>query len=268
MSRYSQLYIERGRPTSDSERARIRLDTVLEQVTPSSALRHGVLRYIQSELGIKVSLTGGFFKSCEIRDLLDAITVIERKLADHLNPYSNPQLAQRWHQTAARILQEENLAYRIDAQGIVHPYPDAEFAINSASALAALDQAEFAEARGDFVEAMRHLRNGEGKQALRMMFPAVESAAKVLFPNKFAGLATNEVEKHIKPALEARYAGNEPAIRAGKLLLDGMKDWINAAHQYRHGQGEPEPADPPDDFVVAHLSAGATYLRWMIELCG
>jgi hypothetical protein len=46
-----------------------------------------------------------------------------------------------------------------------------------------------------------------------------------------------------------------------------MKNWINASHLYRHGQEQEERAEPPKDFVIAHLSTGATYLRWMIELC-
>jgi hypothetical protein len=67
--------------------------------------------------------------------------------------------------------------------------------------------------------------------------------------------------------MQIRYAGNQPAIDASKQLLAGMKAWINAAQPYRHGQEQQEPAEPPIDFVIAHLSAGATYLRWMIELC-
>jgi hypothetical protein len=39
----------------------------------------------------------------------------------------------------------------------------------------------------------------------------------------------NEVEKHLKPAIDQRYA-----IVAGRLLLDGMKNWIAAAQLYRH----------------------------------
>ncbi len=69
------------------------------------------------------------------------------------------------------------------------------------------------------------------------------------------------------PANRTRYAGNQPAIDAGNQLLGGVKSWINAAQPYRHGQEQQEPAEPPLDFVIAHLSAGAAYLRWMIELC-
>jgi hypothetical protein len=100
-----------------------------------------------------------------------------------------------------------------------------------------------------------------------MMFPAVEVTAKVLFPGAFARLMPNEVDRHVVPRMQIRYTGNQPAIDASKQLLAGMKAWINAAQPYRHGQEQQEPAEPPIDFVIAHLSAGATYLRWMIELC-
>jgi hypothetical protein len=158
------------------------------------------------------------------------------------------------------------LGYRIDPRGVVHPFVDLEFEANRV-AIDALSDPRFGEARHGFEAAMGHLRDGNGKEAFRMMFPAVETASKVLFPGKFATLAANEVDKHFWPVLDHRYVGNQPAINAGRLLLGGMKDWINAAQLYRHGQEQQEPAEPPVDFVIAHFSVGATYLRWMIELC-
>jgi hypothetical protein len=59
---------------------------------------------------------------------------------------------------------------------------------------------------------------------------------------------------------------SEP-IKLEIFALDGMKDWINAAQLYRHGQEQQEQGEPPMDFVIAHLSADATYFRRMIELC-
>jgi hypothetical protein len=101
-----------------------------------------------------------------------------------------------------------------------------------------------------------------------MMFPAVEVAAKVLHPGGMARLMPNEVRSFILPRLQQKYAGNAPALAAGAQLLEGFKAWIIASQPYRHGQEVQEPAEPPADFVVAHLSAGATYLRWLIELHG
>src|SRR6202035_2457671 len=114
------------------------------------------------------------------------------------------------------------IARSIDEDAIVHPYVDAEFEINQTSALEALRDIRFGEARTDFEAAYGHLRDGKGKEALRTMFPAVEVAAKVLFPGAFSRLTPIEVEKHIKPKIEQQYGGNEPAIAAGRQLLDGF----------------------------------------------
>ena len=170
----------------------------------------------------------------------------------------------RWIQLVDEI-REENLTYRVGNDGIVRPHIDEEFDGNQSSALLALDDEKFAEARDDFEKAFRHLRNGEGKQALRMMFPAVEVAAKVLFPGKFSRLMPNELDSTLRPLLDARYADNEPARDASRQLLEAFKKWINSSHLYRHGQEVQASAEPPQELVVLHLSLGASFLRWMIE---
>src|SRR5205085_2661377 len=80
--------------------------------------------------------------------------------------------------------------------------------------------------------------------------------------------ANAERSRAVRPTcLRERYAGNQAAIDAGAQLLEGMKAWIIASQPYRHGQEQEEPTDPPSDFVIAYLSSGATYLRWLVELC-
>jgi hypothetical protein len=59
--------------------------------------------------------------------------------------------------------------------------------VNQASALEVLSDSRFGEARTDFEAAYRILRGGNGKEAIRMMFPAVEVAAKVLSLARFPG---------------------------------------------------------------------------------
>jgi hypothetical protein len=201
-----------------------------------------------------------FFNTAEIRDILDVCTIISKILAQK----------RTWTDFVVRVFHEENLACRINQDGIVHPFIDEEFEVVRSAALDALNEARFGEARGDFEAAFRHLRNGkaEGKAAIRSMFPAVETAAKVLFPGDMARLMPNEVGHLIEPRLRNLYAGNQPAIDAGVQLLAGFKAWIIASQLYRHGQEQEEPADPPLNFVISYLSAGANYLRWMIELAG
>jgi hypothetical protein len=75
------------------------------------------------------------------------------------------------------------------------------------------------------------------------------------------------IEENLAYQVDAKvYAGNQPSIDAGTQLLQGMKDWITAAQPYRHGQEVEEPTEPPIEFVVAFLSAGAVYMRWLVEL--
>ena len=219
-----------------------------------------VARRIEATLGVRLLYSSSFrrfYDNSETRDVLDSVTIVY----NYLKQAGDDFRAQTWRSGVSKILLEEHLSYKIDDLGIVRPFIDPEFDANRASAIEALSEPRFREAQSDFQAAFQHLRDNNGKEALRMMFPAVETAAKVLFPGAFSRLMPNEVDKHLKRLVLERYAGNQPAIDAGRLLLDGMKNWINASQPYRHGQEQQEPAEPPADFVVAHLSAGATYLR-------
>ena len=91
---------------------------------------------IRVELGVKIALDGPldfdddfdeFFSKCEVRDLLDAVTLIYgyvKRVPSLPNSYD-----QDWAVETNRILAEENLAYRVATDGIVHPFVDAEFEI-------------------------------------------------------------------------------------------------------------------------------------------
>jgi hypothetical protein len=260
--RYSQLYVDRIVRIADSARARRRLWAELRPLAGSILI--SIYQNIERELGYKFpageTYTGGvkyFIEQSRIQDLLDGITVIFEALQD----------GRRWVSFVTRVFSEESLGYRIDGRGVVHPFVDTEFEINLSAALDALNQDRFGESRHDFDEAFRHLSAGEGKAAIRMMFPAVETAAKVLFPGRLSRLMPNDIDRHVLPRLRERYANNLPALTAGKHLLESMKTWIVASQPYRHGQEQEAVTEPPKDFVIAYLSAGATYLRWMIELC-
>jgi len=270
MPRYSQRYITRGARVQDSQRARLRLGAVYLELIGGLQVDHSLSTFIIGEQGCDIPYSGGvqpnfvrFFRTAEQRDVWDAITSIATFL--HQNGYQ--PLLPRWRGRVTTILEEEHLNYRLGADWVVRPFIDGEFEANTAAALDALSQQRFSQARADFEAALRHLRDTRGLEALRMMFPSVETASKVLFPNAFATLGPPQVERYVRLGMEARYAGNEPAINAGRRLLEGFKEWINAAQQYRHGQAQEDAVEPPIDLVVAHLSAGATYLRWMIELC-
>ena len=269
LRRYSQLYIAKPKPTSDSRRFRVRLGAWIGEQRSSALIAQGALAAMESELGLEISYRQQFtdtlsraLLTVELRDVLDTITYVFIWMKQQQGISEGA-----WLSFVGRVLAEENLAYSIDSRGIVHPFIDSEFDHNRASALRVLSEPRFAEARKDFEEAFRHLRNGEGKQAARMMFPAIEVTAKVLFPGKFSGFSNAEVDKFLLPKLQQKYAGNEPSLDAGKQLLGSFKSWINASQKYRHGQEVTVETDIPQDLLVAYLSAGASFLRWMVELC-
>ena len=45
-----------------------------------------------------------------------------------------------------------------------------------------------------------------------------------------------------------------------------FKEWIDAAHHYRHEPGQQEPVQPPLLLVVQMVSVGASFVRWLAEL--
>src|SRR5262249_11632079 len=113
MSRYSQLYIERGARSSDSERARRRLRAVFNRLVDAMHVRDRIGRDIVEFQGCNISsfsLSVGidydfdeFFSSAEIRDVLDAITTIFDVL---VNEYQ-PDIPKEWTFAVGTIFEEE-----------------------------------------------------------------------------------------------------------------------------------------------------------------
>jgi hypothetical protein len=274
MQRYSQLYIEKGNPFSDSPRFRNRLAAfVLRRC--EDRICWEIYNEIKEKIGPEIlflsgwtTTVGNFLQRGELRDILDSITVVYNVLlSKRVNlPLDRGPIA--WRSHVETIINEENLRYRIDELCIVHPHIDFEFEKNRTSSIASLDGARFNEARADLEAAYLHLRNDEGKQAIRMMFPAVETTIKVLFPGMLSRLMPNEVDKILKPLILSRYHGNDPAIESGNRMMESFKDWIIASQPYRHGQEVQDCSPPPIDLVVAFISAGAMFVRWIVDLSG
>src|SRR5438067_10192816 len=138
MSRFSQLYIERGSRLPDSERARARIAAHFREF---DAYGPDIADAIRKNLGRDVLKNwrhgrdrlnfDHFFKTAEIRDVLDAITLV----FERLKKYSTFS-ASGWLDAIGAVFDEENLAYTVDATtGIVRPFIDAEFQANKVAGL-------------------------------------------------------------------------------------------------------------------------------------
>ncbi|MCZ8352458.1 MAG: hypothetical protein O9352_21380 [Rhizobium sp.] len=265
--RYSHVYLRRGEPVADSDRVRVRLSESCPTLT-------GLSDYLTRELGVRVShryigdhgasgVHNSFFKSGEMRDLLDAITLIYNYVK--LKGYNSP--AEHWLKEVRRIFKEENLGYRVDEAGGVHFFLDQVFELHRTAALSSLNSPRYANALNEFDRAYRALDHvpPDNKGAIRSIFTAVEGLFRLMFLSA-PRLGAKEASQHLPPLIDRLYGHDQTAKFAAGKLVSAFKEWVDAAHFYRHEQGREEPVQPPDSVAFLLIDQGATFVRWLAEL--
>jgi hypothetical protein len=197
----------------------------------------------------------------EIRYVLNVITLIWKFFAHTSFP-----TAKNWHYFVERTLKEESMGYRLDEQCGVHFFVDEAFERNRQSIIPALGQARYTGVRSAFEGAYSALDSEpqDTKQAVRLIFEAVEILAKLMQPK--ATRLDKQLAKTIRDQTKTLYVGNETACRVADKMFAGFVDWIDGLHYYRHGQGVEEPVMPPLDMAIFAISSGTGYLRWLIEV--
>jgi len=264
--RFSHVYLKRGVPASDSERMRRRISSFFYEFGFHDC---NAGRNIELELGVDVPRFDyrydykSFFLRCELRDFLDAITIIWRSIR---GSHGLPKDAGAWVKVVGRVFQEENVGYRVDDQGGVHFAVDAEFEHNVASSLAALGSSRYNGVLAAFQVAQEAFDQTppNGKDAMRSAFEAVEILFRLIFP-KAPRLASDQIKAHLEPHVQAHLSEDKTAARATMKVLASFSDWVDGVHFYRHGQGEVEPTQPPLSLAVLTVSTAASYLRWLAE---
>lgn len=270
--RFSHVYLGRGEPTQDSVRFRRRLSAFfyLNDVLKERGGQFAAI--IHREVGVDVPYVAyegynfrAFFDKAEIRDVLDTITLIWTEL----DSSGYIDAANEWRQFVQRSINEENLGYRLDKKSGVHYLVDEEFERNRLATVQHLANPRYGAVRVEFESAHEKLSKvpPDTKEAIRAVFEAMEILTKLMFGSrKVRRLTSAVVEKNLKPKVESAYTDDKVALKAANQFLSGLSDWINAAHEYRHGQEVEEPANPPVDLAVAMVSTGAAYLRWLVRL--
>ena len=253
--RFSHVYLDRGEPTADSDRMRIRLRSL---VASFDKLRQSAI--VQSELGLEFLTWSEFFKKAETRDLLCLVTVAYRFLARQ--SYVGDMESRNWLRGIQQIFAEENVHYRVDAKGGVHFRFDEEFARATAAAISILEKQRYANSLDAFKRSLAALAEGppDGKGAIRATFTAVEGLFRLMFP-EVQRLATGEVSR-LSSVIERVYKGDRPAQETCQKMFQSLRGWIDAAHSYRHEEGKPDTvAQPPLTLAVYLISAGAAHCR-------
>jgi hypothetical protein len=269
--RFSHVYLRSDKLVQDSSRARRRTAGLFSDTGDLK----DVGAFITRELG--VDLPYGYvgvdwakaFKSFEARDFLDIISVACRYLDQRRSAgYIASDTKQRLVTEAARIFAEENLCYELDSQGGVHFRVDAQFAVTTTAAIAALSRPRYANAREQFEDALSALAQPDidGKRAIRGVFNAVECLYRLMFPSVAKLSAADATKGSLQSNVQAIYQSDPTAQRAASKSVQAFGDWVDACHNYRHEVGQEEPAQPPLDLAIQLISGGATWLRWLIDV--
>lgn len=264
--RFTHLYQKRGEPLQDSARMRRRYSALVRDTHGLGDLD----REVEKELGISVGLQGWhkFFERCELSDLLDSVTIAYRLLSRGARSerYSLVK-PNEWLISVQRIFAEENIHYTVDNRGGVHFTFDREFDENRASAIAALNSPRYANVLAEFEQVDVRLTEvpPNGKGAIRAIFSAAEGLFRLMFPDA-PRLGAKEIEKYLMPPLQQALADDVTASGATSKVLQSFKDWVDAAHFYRHEPGKEEIAQPPLPLAINIVSVGASYVRWLGEV--
>ncbi len=234
-------------------------------------LKPGSLEFagaIKTELGVEVPFYmvfdySRFFLECELRDLLDVVTLIWKRLKTE--GYSGA--AEKWRSEIRRFFAEENVSYRLDDWCGVHLAVDEEFELNKASVISGLGgtryQAVLVAVQAS--HAALDLTPPDGKSAVRTTFEAVEILFRLLFPS-VPRLGAGEAKANLEPLVQRLFTSDGTARRSSTKVIASFADWVDSVHFYRHGQAEEEPSQPPLFLAVQMVSVGASYLRWLAEI--
>lgn len=278
--RFSLLYMTVGTPFKDSKKTRYRIAKLLEGEFPSLSLaqkrRHApdhaknaqdlleneVGRQFRSNIGgLMYSSWTAYTQKVTVPEFLDTITILVSYLRS-CEAKNETNLVQQ----AQRIFKEENMAYEIDDLGGIHPLVDGAFGAAKLSAIVALSSDRYSGTAElvDAIDACLLQDPVDYIGAIRAVFGANENLFKLMFGVQ--QLKADNAAKYIGPKQQAKYEGHPNLKAASSKTLEGFKDWINAAHFYRHEQGEETLSQPREEFAILMVHQGLAFVRWLAQL--
>ena len=222
----------------------------------------------QKECGIEIGEYKQFYdieavvSEADTRDVLDFISIVGRVLVTMRanNEYKN------WNNEVSRFFREENLAYRLDNICTVHRFIDEEFDRTTTSAVQSLAAPELAEAAKILKLGLSRLTgtHQDTKGAVTATFEACEILARHLVPdakNLYNKLCKNQL---LNMCLSPTAGQTEIKVETG--IFNAMGEWVDAVHNYRHGQTQPEPVAPNEVLAVQLVSMGCSFIRRLAQV--
>lgn len=265
--RFSLVYLDRAAPAKDSQRFRNRLAAYYwEHLQKEHSDR--IKRAMEREAGIEVPYINnwGFsvsdvFKKGQLRDVLDSITIVHQELLSAGWKAS----AVHWRGFVERTFREENVGYTLDGSCGVHYFVDQEFERNRVSTLSILDAPRYGAVRAAFEDSFRHLDSDprDTKAAVRSIFESLEILTKQMVETK--NLNKWIIENSLKEKCLASVKDDPIAQAVTSGLFSSIADWVDALHNYRHGQATEEPVAPSEELAIQIISTGSSHIRWLAQ---
>ena len=270
MERFSQLYLERGTPTKDSERMRRRLFKLFEDLFPYDSW-HKISGLIHSKNGVKVKIIGpsgyyypfeDFFDDCQLRDLLDMPSILALYIKNtNIGESQSRRLATLINNTNY-IFREENVHYQVDDNGVVHFSPDEEFEKNRISAFRSLEHPRYEAVLNHFNHANKSLLEQKYDYAIRDIFYAAESLVKLM--TGCDTLSEKVCRGQIKDIATRAFGNNESAKQMVIQVTEGYAHQIKGYHQFRHAQPTDNNSSP--ELAILAVSNFSTLIRFLVDI--
>jgi hypothetical protein len=261
---FTRYYAVAGAPlSSDSLRFRNRLSGLVSQFWNDM---QSPAAFVKLEVGIEFPngyyQTGwdNFIKDGPLGDVLDVVTALFR-LAN-TNSHFSPFRPSAWRASVQRIFDEERLSYQMDAMGGIRFRVDEAFEAERSSAIGVLSAPRYAATRAALDDGFAGFDQSphDTRAAIRGIFDAAETLFKLMFPN-VARLGASEVDRELARLLETQYSG--ASLKFARMQNKSFREWVNAAHTYRHAQGVEDPDPPALDLALAAVGAGTAFVRWL-----
>lgn len=266
--RFTQVYLDPSPASTDSIKLRNRVGEhfYAEHYSFGLKARSAILSELGCSMKSSTNVTHDvrvFFKECALHDFLDALTVVYWALPERNGNHLVTYPRSKWLHFVRRALKQTNVSFDLDDNGGVHPRVDTAFVAGRQAALSGLELSKHRAARDHFEESYAALNGAAPRtgHAIREMHLALETVFKQHFQSA-SRLDVAEINKLLKPRVFDMQSG--PELEAAKLMLTSAGNFISAGHQFRHANGEPEPAPPSMDLTIWMLSQGTAFLRWLI----
>jgi hypothetical protein len=271
---FSRNYLRPNAPLPDSKRLRLRLATYLVEHFADKSSEIG--RFIERELGIRVLSRGPMYayvsweqvlEKCAVSDLLDIVTACFKFISLHSRPYQISEPGAYLIAFVDRAFREQNLAYRIDESGGIHPFIDIAFSSELAEVVRHLSDQSLKSARQsvDRAEAALLDKDFNGRLAVRSIFDATENIFKLICP-RMNQLNKQNITNELRPIILRVMADNPHEQRAAGKLVDAFANWVEAGHNYRHDPGHTDPTAPSSVLTITYVSQGLGYVRWLADV--